>query len=136
MLAACGGHAPASRAQVRLQADAICTQTLSAIRAVPPPSATARSEATYLHRVLPLLDSETRRLAGLPRPQAGHATLVRFIAAVSAADRAYHRAATDAGRGDAAAAVADLAALRSSDVTTLARSYGLAACTGTGATGA
>jgi hypothetical protein len=133
-LAGCGGES-ATRQAVIARGDAICSSTLSAIRAVPPPTGSSTSAlGAYLRKVRPIVDAEAAKLTALPRPAARRATLAEFLAAVRASDRAYREAAAAAARGDADGVAEALASLRTSRVTVLARRYGLGACTGTAAT--
>jgi hypothetical protein len=133
-LAGCGGHT-ATKKDVVARGNAICTQALSAIRSVPPPTgATAGALATYLKKVGPIVEKEASQLAGLPRPAVQKQTLDAFVSAFQATAHAYRDAAAAASRGSAADARQALASLNSSKVPQLATQYGLTACTGAGGT--
>jgi hypothetical protein len=135
LIAACGGQA-ATRAQVIARGNGICTASLDAIRAVPPPSSnTPTALAAYLKKVQPLVAHEASQLAKLPRPAEHRATLDAFLSAFANTDRAYRQAAAAASRGDARGAATALGALRSSRVAGLARVYGMRDCTGEVASG-
>ena len=114
------------------RADAICSSTLSQIRAVAPP--TGVSAATYLRKVAPIVDKEAAQIAKLPRPAARKATLDQFVAAVQTADHAYRQATAAAGRGNSSGVATALSTLRTSRAPLLARRYGLTACAGSSAT--
>jgi hypothetical protein len=131
LIAGCGGKT-ATRAQVIARGNGICTASLEAIRAVPPPSGnTPAALAAYLKKVQPIVEREASELSKLPRPTEQKATLDAFVAAFARTDRAYRQAAAAADRGDARGAAQALATLHSSRVASLARAYGLKDCTGT-----
>jgi hypothetical protein len=136
-LGACGSAA-VTREDVIARGDAICSSALRSIRATAPPAQGAGSLAalaSYLQRVLPIVDKEAAELRALPRPASGRATLKRYIAAVTGSAAEYGALAAAAARGDRSASDAALAALRADQASALALQYGLTQCAGTAGTG-
>jgi hypothetical protein len=137
VVTACGGHTVTKR-DVVARANAICFNTLIAVRSVPPPAGDPSSPtalAGYLHTVLPIIEKEASDTRALPRPAKDRAVLDRYVAAVTAGAKLNGSLAADAKRGDSAAVSSDLAALRESPGPALAARYGLIRCNASAGTG-
>jgi hypothetical protein len=127
---ACGGHT-VTKKDVVARANGICINALRAVRSVPPPAGAAGSPtalATYLQKVVPIVQKEASETRALPRPAQDGAVLDRYVAAVTATASRYEALARAAKRGDSAAVSQGLAALRASPVPALAARYGLTRC--------
>ncbi len=136
-LAACGS-AGVTRQDVIARGNAICSSALRSIRATPPPApgpGSLAALASYLRRVLPIVEREAAELRALPRPAPNRATLERYIAAVTGSAAEYGALAAAAAHGDRSATDAVLAALRADPAPGLATRYGLTQCAGTAGTG-
>jgi hypothetical protein len=134
---ACGGHT-VTKQDVVARANAICFNTLIAVRSVAPPSGEIDSPtalAGYLRTVLPIIEKEASDTRALPRPAKDRAVLDRYVAAVAAGAKLYRSLAADAKRGDSGAVSSDLAALRDSPGPALAAQYGLTRCNASAGTG-
>jgi hypothetical protein len=132
-----------SKADFVASADAICASAVRETRSIPPPSVsgggpqTLHALAGYLGHVLPIVQSEARKLRALPHP-AGRprerAELTRYLAAVARTARGFETLATAAKRGDAPDVAGAEAELRANPVAALAARYGLRSCGTPGAT--
>ena len=139
LLAACGSY---TKKDFIARADAICSSTLRATRAVAPPtfgggSGQLASVAAYLAKVVPLVRSEAGQLQALRRPGAAAAdqvTLTRFLAAFTREAGDYAALAAAAQRGDRLGVASAEGVLRVSPAASLAARYGLRACGSAGAT--
>ena len=123
------------------QADAICAESLRQTRVVPPPSfagsarAQRESLATYLGKVVPIAESEARRLHALKRPPGDQAALDAYLGALDTSLGAYRNLLTAARGGDAQGVTDAENALRASRAAPLAKRVGLRTCGAAGATG-
>ena len=135
LLAGCGSH---SKRDFVASANAICAATVRDARELAPPTSGQVSDlASYLAKVVPIIQSEQRQISALPRPTqsaSNSAELARYLAALrqSAADFQALEAAAKAG--DRHAIDSAEAALRVNPVSSLAASYGLRSCATAGAT--
>lgn len=125
-VAGCGSHA-VTRAQVIARADAICANTLGAVRV-------SQAGRGHVAAVVPLIGREVRLLVALPRPAAEPGLLDRYLAAMRASLAQWRTLAAAQLRGSSAAAGAALAALSDSPAPELAARYGMRECAAAGAT--
>ena len=129
-IAGCGGHS-ATRKDVIARANAICFTAQQAARSVASPDAAdTKALAAYFDKVTPIVASEARQLAALPRPEQRQATLNHYVDAVGASVADYRAAARAAAAGDEGGVTRALARSRATDATRYARAYGLNQCTG------
>jgi hypothetical protein len=132
VLSACGGSS-ATKQDVIARGNAICTDTLRAVRIAGNARGTGTSASgaaldAYVQRVVPIVEKEVAQLRKLPRPSANRALLDRYLAAVATAGRQYRWLAAAARRHDQAGVAEALGALRANPAPALARQYGLAQC--------
>ena len=141
VLAACGSTY--TRRDFIARADGICNNAVRDTRTIPAPAVTGdyprqlHALASYLDKLLPVVESEAQQLRALRRPSgndADQAALDRYLGAVSASVSHYRDLALAARQGDEAGVASAEAALRSSRVASLAASYGLTQCSQPGAT--
>ncbi len=115
--------------------NAICSTAASAVRATPSPSGSSSGAlATYLKRVVPIIDREAGSLGALPRPARGRDRLDAFAAAEAKLAADYGQLAAAVRAGDQTAVSRALASLQGNDAPALAARYGLTQCTGSTAT--
>jgi hypothetical protein len=139
-VSSCGSY---TERQFAARADAICIAAVRQERSLAPPSFSgsaalkSHSLATYLARVLPIVESEARRLRRLPRPsQSAHhrAALAAYLHALDQATAGFQALAGAAATGDPQRLQAAEAALASTNLTGLAAAGGLTGCATPGAT--
>lgn len=134
---ACGGHT-VTKKEVIARANGICISALRAVRSVPAPAGGTGAPAalaTYLDKVVPIVEKEASDTRALPRPAKDRVLLDRYIAAVSAGASQYRALETAAKNGNAEAVAHGLAALRLSPAPALAVQYGLNRCNASAGTG-
>jgi hypothetical protein len=132
----CGGHT-ATKQDVVVRADAICSNALRDIRATPSPAGGATALpalAAYLRTVVPILRREASDLKALPRPAAHRVLLNQYLAAIGSSSATYRALAAAAARGDQAAVNQALARLQVNRAPALAARYGLRQCVGAAGT--
>jgi hypothetical protein len=141
ILAGCGGGE--TKQGFAARADAICASTVRQIRSIAPPSFTnskaqqLRALGGYMAVVSPIVTSEAKQLRALPRPAgnaSARAALTRYLDALTQTAGDYNALAVAAKQGDSQGVANAEGALRTSDVTALALSYGLRSCGTPGAT--
>jgi hypothetical protein len=125
-VAGCGSHA-VTKAQVITRADAICTDTLRAVRA-------SETGSPGVSGVVPLISREVSRLKALPRPAEDRALLASYLGAMSTELRQWRALASAQAGGSSARTSAALAALSHNQAPQLAARYGMPDCAGAGAT--
>ena len=141
VVAGCGGSY--TKRDFAARANAICASTVRATRSVAAPNFTGNGShrlpatAAYLNKVLPLVQSEARKIRRLPVPSESAAQRVKLHKYLNALTRAVseyramalaasHRATSDFASAETA--------LGANPVTALATSYGLKSCGAPGAT--
>jgi hypothetical protein len=132
LLAGCGGS-QYSRHDFITQADAICAGALRQARSITPGTALP----TYLADYVPVLESEASQLQALRRPPdtaRDRATLERYFAALQQTVAEYRQLLAAARSGDQQTLISTEAALGSSQLYSLASSYGLSSCGTPGST--
>ena len=130
--AGCGGSSYTKHDFI-VRADAICANTLRQTRSI----ASGSALSTYLSAYVPLLESEQTQLRALRRPPGtahDQATLERYFAALSQTVAEYRHLAAAAKAGDDQAVANAESALGSSQVYSLATSYGMSSCGTPGST--
>jgi hypothetical protein len=141
LLAGCGGSE--TKQNFAARADAICASTVRQIRSIAPPNFTSSKAQQlsalggYMAVVSPIVASEAKQLHALQRPAGSaraRAALTRYLDALTQTAGDYQTLAAAAKRGDAQGVANAEGALRTSDVTALAQSYGLRSCGTPGAT--
>jgi hypothetical protein len=140
LLAGCGAY---TKKDFIASADAICASAVRQTRSVAPPAFTSSKKeqlsalASYLAKVLPIVQSEDTHIRALRRPSQGarqRALLARYLAALRQTVSDYQDLAAAAKQGDAASVAGAEGVLHDSPVTSLAASYGLRSCETPGAT--
>lgn len=140
MLVVAGCGSAATKQDVIARADAICASTLHDVRAVAPPAVVGASHAamaafaSYLDRVLAIVETEAAQLRKLPRPQPDRGLLERYVESVARLAGDYRALAAAARAADAGGVANAEAALRASDAPALAAAYGLRTCASSGTT--
>jgi hypothetical protein len=132
LLAGCGGS-QYSRHDFITPADAICAGALRQARSITPGTALP----TYLADYVPVLESEASQLQALRRPPdtaRDRATLERYFAALQQTVAEYRQLLAAARSGDQQTLISTEAALGSSQLYSLASSYGLSSCGTPGST--
>jgi hypothetical protein len=127
---ACGG-AGATKKDVIARGNAICSSTVSAVRAVVPPATGAGSGAAltrYFRQLQPIVAKEVSQLRKLPRPGPDKALLNRYIDSVTRAAGDYRQLVAAAARNDITGVATYLSALRASPAQSLAQRYGMSQC--------
>jgi hypothetical protein len=135
LLAACGSY---TKRDFVASADAICASAVRQTRAIPAPSSQQISAvAPYLAKLTPILASEERQLRALRRPSGSardRAALSRYLAAETQFVSSFKALAAAAQTGSRQALGSAEGVLRSTQVDSLATSYGLRSCGTPGAT--
>ena len=138
--AGCGSY---TKGDFVASANAICASTVRQTRSIAPPSFTSSKAqqlsalAGYLADVLPIVQSEAGQIRALQTPVGSareRALLGRYRGALEQTATDYAKLAAAAKRGDAQGVTSAEAALRASQVTSLADAYGLRSCGTPGAT--
>lgn len=109
------------------RADAICTNALRTIRAVPP------SSAQYA-KVASVVAHEATQLRALPHATADAQLFARYLGAISQLASDYRTLARAEAAGRRSQIAAALAELKTNPAPRLAARYGLRECAGAGAT--
>lgn len=116
------------------RANAICTDTLSQTRSIPPVATGTpknRALSAYLAHLVPIVESEAKQLHALkPPPQTDRekAQLTSYFAALDGVVRGFRELQSATGSGDPQAIADAEAVLRASPVEARAAAYGLRAC--------
>jgi hypothetical protein len=133
LLSGCGGSY--TRADFVSRADAICLGTVRQLRSVASVAITTtggeQASATYLERAAPIVRSEAKQIAALPRPAEGKraaAELIAYVAALRDVAAGFRSLARAERSGDDAAFAQAIERLRANPVASLAQRYGLRYC--------
>jgi hypothetical protein len=136
-VAGCGSHY--TKQDFVSRANGICLSTTRAARSLTPPQFTGtaaqqrRSLGRYLTHVAPLVQSQARRLAALPKPPATkreYRLLDRWLAAEHTSALSFKNLAVAASSGSAQAVADASAQLSAVPVVRLASQYGAHDCAG------
>lgn len=129
-LAGCGGSSSTTKHDVVAQANAICSTTVSKVRALEQNA----GDPAYYGQLARIVTAEAKKLKALPRPARDRAELDLFIASVNQAAGLYRQLAAAARQGDQAAVSRFTAKLAANPASTYATSYGVRECAGTSGT--
>lgn len=130
--AGCGGSSYTKHDFI-VRADAICASALRETRSI----ASGSALSNYLTAYVPVLESEEAQLRALRRPPGtahDRTTLQQYFAALSQTVVEYHQLAAAAKSGDDQGVANAESALGSSQVYSLATSYGMTSCGTPGST--
>lgn len=135
LLAGCGSY---TKHDFITSADAICASTVRQTRALAPPSSQQLSAlSTYLDQLVPILRSEEKQIRTLQHPAETareSAALASYLGALTQSVSDFENLAAAAKAGERQAVTSAEAALRVSQVGSLAARYGLRSCGTPGAT--
>jgi hypothetical protein len=140
ILAGCGSSI--TKHDYVLRAEGVCNATLRSLRLLGQPTlsgstaARTASLAGYLDHAAPLVQTELRKLKGLPRPEqtpAQSRTLQRYLAALADTVEELQAVASAARSGNSQMVSAGQKSLATNSTSALAAAYGLRACSNPGA---
>jgi len=142
LLAACGSSGAPTKANYIKQADVICEQGSTQLRALGRPQTSglppARALAVlsgYLDKVVPVAQQVVSQIRSLKQPSGDQKLLQQYLGAQDAAMVRLRALSTVAKTGNLRAARADAQALSNSQADALATQYGFKHCGSTSGTG-
>lgn len=129
-LAGCGGSSSVTKHDAVAQANAICSTSVSQVRALKQPA----GDPAYYNQVAKIVTAEAKKLKVIPRPAHDRAVLDLFVSSINDAAGLYRQLASAARTGDQAAVSQLTAKLAANPASTYATSYGVRECAGTSGT--